>query len=104
MDMDVFALLERKAATGAANENGFVFAGPAQKQPRISELEEDLSRSLRRCNLAESIHLSTFRHSFARRLLEGGVAPVRVCRLMGFEDIARVMYYWPWIVTDRKLI
>ena len=91
MDRDVFALLERKAATGAANENGFVFAG---KQPRISELEEDLARSLRRCRLAENIHLRTFRHSFARRLLEGGVAPVRVCRLMGFEDIARIMYYW----------
>lgn len=104
MDMDVFALLERKAATGAANKNGFVFAGPAQKQPRISELEEDLARSLRRCKLAENIHLSTFRHSFARRLLEGGVAPARVCRLMGLEDIARIMYYWPWILTDRKLI
>ena len=104
MDMDVFVLLERKAATGAANENGFIFAGSAQKQPRISELEEELARSLRRCKLAESIHLSTFRHSFARRLLEGGVAPVRVCRLMGFEDIARIMYYWPSIPADKKLI
>ena len=104
MDMDVFALLERKAATGAANENGFVFAGPAKKQPRISELEEDLARSVRRCKLAENIHLRTFRHSFARRLLEGGVAPVRVCRLMGFEDIARIMYYWQWVPVDRKLI
>lgn len=104
MDMDVFALLKKKAATGAANGNGFIFAGPARKQPRISELEEDLTRSLRRCKLAGNIHLRTFRHSFARRLLEGGVAPVRVCRLMGFEDIARIMYYWPWILTDRKLI
>lgn len=104
MDMDVFALLERKAATGAANENGFVFAGPARKQPRIRELEEDMARSLRRCKLAENIRLSTLRHSFVRRLLEGGVAPVRVCRLMGFADIARIMYYWPSIPADRKLI
>lgn len=104
MDMGVFALLERKAATGAAGENGFVFAGPAQKQPRISELEEDMARSLRRCKLAENIRLRTFRYSFARRLLEGGVAPVRVCRLMGFEDIARIMHYWSSMPVDRKLI
>lgn len=104
MDMDVFALLERKAATGAANENRFVFAGAGEKRPEISELEKDLARSLRRCKLAENIHLRTFRHSFVRRLLEGGVAPVRVCRLMGFEDIARIMYYWQWVPVDRKLI
>lgn len=104
MDRDVFALLERKAATGAASENGFVFAGAGEKRPQISELEKDLAGSLRRCRLAENIHLRTFRHSFVRRLLKGGVAPVRVCRLMGFEDIARIMFYWQWIPVETKLI
>ena len=92
MDLDVSALLERKAAGGTPSPNGFVFTGSLQ----VSELEEDLARSAKRSKLAGNIHLSTFRHSFVRRLLEGGVAPVRVCWLMGFADIARIMYYWPW--------
>ncbi len=97
MDLDVSALLERKVAGAAPGQNGFVFVG----SPRTSELEEDLARSVKRSKLTGNIHLGTFRHSFARRLLEGGVAPVRVCRLMGFEDIARIMYYPGFF--DRKI-
>ncbi len=90
MDMDVFGLLERKRVARALKEKEFVFSG----SPRISELEEDLARSVKRNKLAGEIRLGTLRHSFARRLLAGGVSPVRVCRLMGFADIARIMYYW----------
>ncbi len=99
-DMDVFALLERRAAGGSSDPDGFVFAG----SPGTSELEDDLARSAKRSKLAGNIRLVTFRHSFVRRLLEGGVAPVRVCRLMGFEDIARIMYYWQWVPVEKRLI
>ena len=98
MDMDVFGLLERKRAAGAFGEKELVFPGP----PRINGLEADLARSVKRSKLAGDIRLSTFRHSFARRLLAGGVSPVRVCgRLMGFADIARIVYYWPWLLAEK---
>ena len=100
MDMDVFALLEKKAAGSLVSQNGFVFAG----SPSISEFQEDLARSAKRSNLAENIYLSTFRHSFVRRLLEDGVAPVRVCWLAGFDDIARIMHYWAFVPAEKRLI
>ncbi len=96
MDTVVQAMLQERFASDTSKK-GLVFAVPGEK------LEEHWTRLVKSGKWKGS-HLSILRRSFVRRLLEQGVAPVRVCRLMGFDDIARIMYYWQWVPVDKKFI
>ncbi len=80
----------------------FVFMEKENAQSNINHMHKQLKNFIKEIGLRENINFATFRHTFARNLLNRGVSLPRLYKYLGLSDIAKVMTYSCFIPEIHK--
>ena len=80
----------------------FVFSDRSGKKLEVVKLRERFAALIKELSLNETISFYTLRHTFAITLLEKRVPLAVLQKILGYEDIARVMIYHPFIVNELQ--
>ena len=70
----------------------------------VKTKRQNLKELVFKCGLSQAITFNSFRHRFVYDLLEKGLSLVRLSKLMGLEDIARVFIYIDFVREKRELV
>ena len=83
-------------------DSSFIFTGEEDIQNTIDGMHHQLKRLLKEIELRDTITFATFRHTFAKSLLNRGVSLARLYKYLGLSDIAKVMIYSGFLPEIHK--
>lgn len=89
------------------NPDDFVFIN--KNGQRFQSVRKSFKNSLRECGLDSSIRLYSFRSSFVTRMLEEGLQPTSLCKILGHSDLSLLLRVYgdveiPYVVEEVERI
>ncbi len=77
----------------ANNNSEFIFVSPSGKKFDRDELQDQLARLVKQSALRGQVSFLTFRNTFAGDLVKKGLSLITVMKLLGFNDVARILAF-----------
>ena len=80
----------------------FIFVNERGQRQSVRYFADQLALLRADDKLGEKIAFLTLRHYFAHRLLRQNISLIVLNKLLGFLDVARILFYMEWVQDKQK--